>query len=1432
MATEPTDIELRIRAVLDNLQGLTGLRGELANLSSQSDSTTSSTQKLDAAMQELGGVARQIDAYRDLQRQLRDSESSLATARESQRALTAAVVASLGPSQDQLREQERSNASVARLEQQVRRQLETQKGLTQQVIAAEEPNARLIRRHEDATRKLEGLQRALEAARDRQRSANQAVAAGSEPSAKLAREHDNATRSVERLSDQVLQEQAELQRLAGALGAAGVKVNDLDASSAQVSRTLQQAAAGARTFAEAQAALKLVPHGEIAAEIDKVRAAYDTLKASGRLTQTELAQAGVRLQEQLIELEHQTNGWAESLAQAGGELLKAGGSFAPLAVAVKQAIDFEQSMAGVRKVVDASAEDFARLQRQILDLSTTLPISAEGLAAITAAGGQLGVPLQQLGQFTELAARVATAFDITADQAGDAIAKLSNVFGTTLTGTEDLADAINVLGNTTAATEGGILDFLTRVGGSAKTFGLSAQAAAALGAAFISLGKAPEVAANAVNGLLTRLQTANVQSPKVQEALARIGISASDLAGRITADPQRALDGFLQTLKELDAQSRAEAIAEIVGLEYSDDINLLVGSLDQYRAALVSVGDASATAGSLTREFEARMGTASAQLDLLKNAASKISVDVGTALLPLLTGLAAGGSSLANAFGEVVELAPELTSFLAVMAAVKVSASALALVAANLGLGLAKVSPAAAAAVAGISALARSLVVALGAIRAFGLAGGPLIVALGAIASVLPEVGTGLGELAAKALGADAATQQLRRSQVEQAEASRQQAIQSRLAVQELQNFALLGRDAVLRLSGAEQAAYAQRLADRQAYLQAINREASALALAAGDDEKRQQAAKQLRDQAVAGFAELRTATHAYQQALDLAARSQAEGLGVSTLLLIEQFEQLRSSGQSAAEAIASILPSLPEAPNGLRDALELLDALVERGKITSADLQNTLASAFSGKSLDELNRFEVVARAAFDETGQGARRLGLVIDALRQEQFRALGVDAEAVLAGIDGQARSLLDTFQALVSDPSVDLRIVADGARKLLTTLDSPEELRSFVRLLEEAATKGRGVPAVLEEARKKLAALEEAANPAAKAIADAFAAFGIQTRQQLEQAAIQAEENFRKVTASGQATATGLLKAFEDYARAQIEAGKPVLANTDAQRKIVEALTAGYEKLTGAAGDAGKTAADGHRDAAQAAASEFNSITQLINARAVLSEADQRRIRDIREEAEALREKNSLVNAADRINDLKGVSAAAASIDGRGAVGFGKPGVEELARIEETIRQAIRAGRLASDALGDTRIESPADIAAARRQLRDAQGLAARLGGVTGSQAVEARTLSEELERGAAALERAVARFEREAVNNGGARTVTPGTNLGRDQIVFNPGGTASPQQPAPLPTPQPIQTIRVELVLGGQVIPGLFTQNDAQRLVDLLERSQLSAQGGG
>ncbi len=194
------------------------------------------------------------------------------------------------------------------------------------------------------------------------------------------------------------------------------------------------------------------------------------------------------------------------------------------------AIKFESAMADVKKVVDfKSPEGFANLSKDILNLTRTLPMTAEELAAITASGGQLGVAEEDLKDFTTTIAKMSVAFDMSAEDSGDAMAKLANVYKIPIKDIGNLGDAINELSNSSPAKASDIVSTLGRIGGVAKQFGLTENAAAALSNSFISLGKAPEVAGTAINGMLTKLMTADKGGKKFQDALKSMGLNAKDL---------------------------------------------------------------------------------------------------------------------------------------------------------------------------------------------------------------------------------------------------------------------------------------------------------------------------------------------------------------------------------------------------------------------------------------------------------------------------------------------------------------------------------------------------------------------------------------------------------------------------------------------------------------------------------------------------------------------------------------------------------------------------------------------------------------------------------------------------------------------------------------------------------------------------------------
>jgi TP901 family phage tail tape measure protein len=320
-----------------------------------------------------------------------------------------------------------------------------------------------------------------------------------------------------------------------------------------------------------------------------------------------------------------------------GQMLDAVALGAALGAPIKAAIDFESAMADVKKVVSFSEPDgLIKMGDTIKAMSREIPITAAGLAQITAAGGQLGIKAIDLPDFTETVAKMSTAFDMLPEQAGDAMAKLANVYQMPIKDIASLGDAINHLSDNTAAKAQDIVPVLQRVGGTAKQFGLGAVQVAALADSFIALGKPPEVAATAINALLVKLQTASKQGKKFQSALSDIGLSGQELEDAIAGDAQGALMGFLETLEGVDEQSRAGILTDLFGMEYSDDISLLAGSLDNYRKALSLTADKTQYAGSMQREFEARSKTTENNLALLKNQIAEVGINLGSVLLPAL----------------------------------------------------------------------------------------------------------------------------------------------------------------------------------------------------------------------------------------------------------------------------------------------------------------------------------------------------------------------------------------------------------------------------------------------------------------------------------------------------------------------------------------------------------------------------------------------------------------------------------------------------------------------------------------------------------------------------------------------------------------------------------------------------------------------------
>lgn len=357
---------------------------------------------------------------------------------------------------------------------------------------------------------------------------------------------------------------------------------------------------------------------------------------------------------------------SDRFGQAKGRLSGAattvGIAVAPIAAATAAAVQFESAMADVRKVVDfETPQQFKEMNADILALSQSLPMSAEGIAQIVAAGGQSGIAREDLMAFAQDAVKMGVAFDITADQAGEMMAKWRTAFAMSQDEVVTLADKVNYLSNVTAASSGDISDIVTRVGPLGEVAGVNAGQIAAMGASMAGVGVQSEIAATGIKNMMLGLVSGASATRSQVEAFAALGLKATDVAQRMQTDAQGTIIDVLTRIRELPKEAQASNLKELFGSESIAAISPLLTQLDNLKTNFARVGEAQ-YAGSMEAEYEARAGTTANQLQLAKNNVMALAVSIGSILLPSVnTFLSAAG----NIIGIIADWAgknPELTS--------------------------------------------------------------------------------------------------------------------------------------------------------------------------------------------------------------------------------------------------------------------------------------------------------------------------------------------------------------------------------------------------------------------------------------------------------------------------------------------------------------------------------------------------------------------------------------------------------------------------------------------------------------------------------------------------------------------------------------------------------------------------------------------------
>lgn len=350
---------------------------------------------------------------------------------------------------------------------------------------------------------------------------------------------------------------------------------------------------------------------------------------------------------------------SESFTLMGAAVAGAGAAIiGGLGSAAKAAIDFEQSFSGVRKTVDASGPELDALAGQFRDLATEIPVSVEELSKIGELGGALGIPKENLLDFTETIALLGETTDLTVEDAAMTFGQLANVLSLTGEDLERLGSTIVDLGNKGASTEPQITALMLHMGGAAANIGLTADEVAGLSAALANVGIPAEAGGSAISQIFAKLSREVALGGPLLENFATVAqMSAEDFATAFKDRPGAAVTAFLDGLRQIAASGgNLTVVLDALGITEIRQVRAmqsLANASTSVSDTLKTSEDAFRTNTALSDEAAKKFETFASKLSIASNKVNDAKIEVGGFITLAAEPFVAAVGNMAAKLGDI-----------------------------------------------------------------------------------------------------------------------------------------------------------------------------------------------------------------------------------------------------------------------------------------------------------------------------------------------------------------------------------------------------------------------------------------------------------------------------------------------------------------------------------------------------------------------------------------------------------------------------------------------------------------------------------------------------------------------------------------------------------------------------------------------------------
>lgn len=430
-------------------------------------------------------------------------------------------------------------------------------------------------------------------------------------------------------------------------------------------------------------------------------AGVDTSKLSeeqNRLkTATDRVNAALTSQRAKLDAVKNAQGKVEGNRAARGELR---GQFAETAAVgylasrpIDKAMELETAMADVGKVINFAPGGREAMASQNLKMASDRLIASGGmgavdLAKIEYAAGQSGIgndvkgadgQVDQAGKqaaimdFTRDAAIMASAFDISAQDAGETMAGWRASMALNRAQTLDLADSTNYLGNSFNATAADIASVVKRYGAVGKASGMTPEQTAALSAAFLNPGTEKEIAGTGFKNFTAALTKGEAATKGQKKVWKELGFDPEDLAADMQKDAPKTIMAVLNALKDQPLEEQSAKATQLFGSESIGAIQPLLQNLGEVQRAFDMVKDKSKYAtsalgenGSMMQEAKGVADTSRTSWNVFKAQLERLTTLIGNAMLPALNAVLLPLGKVVDALSWAAEKFPGVTGAIAV----------------------------------------------------------------------------------------------------------------------------------------------------------------------------------------------------------------------------------------------------------------------------------------------------------------------------------------------------------------------------------------------------------------------------------------------------------------------------------------------------------------------------------------------------------------------------------------------------------------------------------------------------------------------------------------------------------------------------------------------------------------------------------------------